>query len=181
MALTGEIASAGTIKMASNHCAKGARAGRASSATKAKTCKTADQVPEQAKTPLDVLLENMHYYVSKAKRLDAMLRGEVPLDEWTYVEDDDDESQPAKDEDIRELNSFDDGTREVIRLRMLASKAARIAAPYVHSRIKPVDANSLHDDFVPLAERLAEYARSDLEASGDKDDKKDGLSTSRRP
>ena len=155
--------------MASNHCAKGARAGRASRATKAKTCKTTDQVPEQPKTPLDVLLENMRYFASKAKRLDAMLRGEVGLDEGTYVEDEDDgDSEPATDEDIDDLNVAGDGDREVTRLRMLAQRHAVQAAPYVHPRIKPIHAGSLRDDFMPLEERVAEYAREDRKASGAK-------------
>jgi hypothetical protein len=138
-------------------------AGRKAGSLTKRNRETAEQAIATGKTPLDVMLANMRYYQSAADDADAILKGKTaaeiigmrPADEPMTIEDQVQTilAQVMKNSGVRDR----------------ATACAKEAAPFIHARISPVEANKRTDDFVPLVERLKAYAREDaIAASGNK-------------
>jgi hypothetical protein len=94
------------------------------------TLAIAEEALKRGVTPLEVMLDNMRFahegVVSLLKRIE------------------DDEGHSV---DLKVL-------KELLRLRQISAKWAKAAAPYVHSRLKPVQPKAPSDGSIPLAVRL---------------------------
>jgi len=113
------------------------RSGKSQRASCRAGTETNIEARKQDISPLEVMLETMRFYHSGVDRLIMKLFNHA--------------------EDLVDPNAVLEAIRELLSLRELALKAAVAAAPYVHPRIKSVNAADHSRDFIPLEERLAYY------------------------
>lgn len=140
-------------------------AGRKQGSVTTRTREIAEQAIEQGVTPLDVILDNMRFYHGAAESaLRRMLEGLATPSQ--IIE----EHAPGQIGPDKPPPSPVDAFKVMLALREKAGKEAERAAPYIHPRITPSDGSDANDrDYVPLAERLAEYDRETaIEQSGGK-------------
>ena len=112
---------------------------------------TADQAAAEGLTPLEMMLANMRHFHPEAVAAEASVLALGEQLAAIGAESDPQEAFPLLLAEVKKAAG----------LRLHAQACARDAAPYVHARIAPVESTQRRDDFVPLAERLKEYARRD--------------------
>lgn len=136
-------------------------AGRKVGSVTVRMRETAEKALKEGLTPLEVMLNNMRFYAEGADR--AMQKVLEGISAAEIAKDHPEAKVHQGDIPLTTVDAF----RVVLNLRQLAGEAAKDAAAYCHARIAPADSKSKDDEeFVPLAQRLAEYEREEaIEAS----------------
>ena len=123
-------------------------AGRKPGSLTTKTREVAERVMATGKTPLEIMIENMHHFQQVALDAEATLEG-LTAEEFA--------GQVAADATPEDQFKFLLATvKKTAGLRQMAQDAARDAAPYVHPKLNSVEMNAKmalsHED------RLAELS-----------------------
>lgn len=124
------------------------RGGRQKGTPNKATAAREAEIAATGQTPLDVMIEVMRFHHSEAKKLiDRLFAGDVSQSEAIA------EGPHAP---------IVEALRQLVGMSALAVAAAKAATPYVHPRAGIASDDNVSDpEFVPLAERLADYQRRD--------------------
>lgn len=107
-------------------------AGRPAGALTKRTREVAERAMATGKSPLEIMLENMHHFQQVALDAEATLDG-LTAEEFA--------GQIAKDATPEDQFKYLLATvKKTAGLRQMAQDAARDAAPYVHPRLSAIDA-----------------------------------------
>lgn len=108
-------------------------AGRKQGSLTTKTRAIAERAMATGKTPLEIMIENMHHFQQVALDAEAALEG-LTAEEFA--------GQVAADATPEDQFKFLLATvKKTAGLRQMAQDAARDAAPYVHPKLAAIDAN----------------------------------------
>lgn len=111
-------------------------AGRKTGALTKRTREVAERAMATGKSPLEIMLENMHHFQQVALDAEATLEG-LTAEEFA--------GQVAQDATPEDQFKFLLATvKKTAGLRQMAHDAARDAAPYVHPRLSSIDAKMSH-------------------------------------
>ena len=130
-------------------------AGRKAGAATTRTRAIADKAAETGILPLDVMLDNMRHFHKVALEAEAVLE-RLTAEDFTGV----------KLEPAAQFKVLLAEVKKAAGLRQMAQACASAAAAYMHPRLTAVAPQRADDDFVPLAERLAFYAREEAIEAG---------------
>jgi len=120
----------------------------------------ADQAVEKSGgvEPLEVILGNMRHFAKVAADAEAVIEG-LTVEQIIGSGD----GEMSEQDQFKFLLAK---VKQAASLRMLANECAVAAAPYRHPRLSPVEPMKGDQEFVPLADRLKAYSRTDaIEAS----------------
>lgn len=121
-------------------------AGRRSTVTKTLTRVVADRINSDGElSMLEIMAANARYFYQAALQVE-----QVPL------------PTPEGETDVGVLQTISEAIKSRVSLRLAAQTCAQGAAQYCHPRLAQAQPATARQDFIPLPERLKEYARRDL-------------------